>query len=132
MCQIDLYLEMVHVLFPIKVTCQSELLSWLWLFPADIILFKCKVALIWRKIFIFESFIPHLYFSAFGPNAKRYCVSLPIQSECRKMWTRITPNTDTFYAVIFVHIFERLRWYWTDFYPVRCAFRRNTFSTSIS
>ena len=26
-------------------------------------------------------------------------VSLRIQSECGKMWTRITPNTDTFYAV---------------------------------
>ena len=28
-----------------------------------------------------------------------YKVSLCIQSECRKMRTRITPNTDTFYAV---------------------------------
>ena len=33
------------------------------------------------------------YFSAF--------VSLFIQSECGKMWTRITPNTDTFHVVIF-------------------------------
>ena len=30
----------------------------------------------------------------------RYSVSLRIQSECGKMRTRITPNTDTFYAVI--------------------------------
>ena len=28
-----------------------------------------------------------------------YSVSLRIQSECGKMWTRINPNTDTFYAV---------------------------------
>ena len=27
-------------------------------------------------------------------------ISLRIQSECGKMWTRITPNTDTFYAVL--------------------------------
>ena len=30
---------------------------------------------------------------------ERYGVSLRIQSECGKMQTRITPNTDTFYAV---------------------------------
>ena len=40
---------------------------------------------------------PH--FSAFGMNTERYSVSLRIQSECAKMRTRITPNTDTFYAV---------------------------------
>ena len=41
-----------------------------------------------------------LYFLAFGLNTQRYSVSLHIQSECRKMWTRITPNTNTFHAVI--------------------------------
>ena len=30
---------------------------------------------------------------------ERYEVSLPIQSECGKMRTRITPNVDTFHAV---------------------------------
>ena len=30
----------------------------------------------------------------------RYGVSLRIQSKCEKIRTRITPNTDTFYAVI--------------------------------
>ena len=40
------------------------------------------------------------HFPAFGLNAERYGVSLRIQSECGKMLTRITPNTDTFYAVI--------------------------------
>ena len=40
---------------------------------------------------------PH--FPALGLNTERYSVSLHIQSECVKMQTRITPNTDTFYAV---------------------------------
>ena len=40
---------------------------------------------------------PH--FPAFGVNTERYSVSLRIQSECREMRTKITPNTDTFYAV---------------------------------
>ena len=37
------------------------------------------------------------YFPAFGLNTERYSVSLRIQSECGKMRSRITPNTDTFY-----------------------------------
>ena len=41
---------------------------------------------------------PH--FPAFGLNTERYSLSLRIQSECGKMWARITPNTDTFYAVM--------------------------------
>ena len=40
---------------------------------------------------------PH--FPAFGLNTERYSVSLRIQSECGKIRTRITPNTDTFYVV---------------------------------
>ena len=39
-------------------------------------------------------------FPAFGLNTKRYAVSLRIQSKCGKIWTRITPNMDTFYSVI--------------------------------
>ena len=35
----------------------------------------------------------------FGLNTERYGVSLHIQSECRKIQTRLTPNTDTFYVV---------------------------------
>ena len=31
--------------------------------------------------------------------SERRFVSLRIESKCGKMWTRITPNTDTFYAV---------------------------------
>ena len=40
---------------------------------------------------------PH--FPAFVLNTERNGVSLRIQSECGKMGTRITPNTDTFHAV---------------------------------
>ena len=39
------------------------------------------------------------YFSAFGLNTERQSVCLRIQSEHGKMRTRITTNTDTFYAV---------------------------------
>ena len=48
---------------------------------------------------------PH--FPAFGLNMGK---SLCIQSECWKMWTRTTPNTDTFYAVQIVpnQIFDRV------------------------
>ena len=45
-----------------------------------------------------------LHFPAFGLNTKRYSVSLRIQSECGKTRTRITPNTDNFYAVITNHL----------------------------
>ena len=38
-------------------------------------------------------------FPAFELNTERYSVSLRIQSKCGKMRTRITPNTDTFYAL---------------------------------
>ena len=41
---------------------------------------------------------PHL--PTFGLNMERYEASLRSQSECGKIWTRITPNTDTFHAVI--------------------------------
>ena len=40
---------------------------------------------------------PH--FPVFGLNTDRYSVSLRIQSKYGKMRTRITLNTDTFYAV---------------------------------
>ena len=43
-----------------------------------------------------------LDFPTFGLNTERYRVSLRLQSECGKMRTRITPNTDTFHAVIVI------------------------------
>ena len=39
------------------------------------------------------------YFPAFGLNTERHGVSLRIQSECGKIQTRFTPNTDTFHVV---------------------------------
>ena len=45
------------------------------------------------------------HFSAFGLNTERYGLFLCIQSECGKMRTRITPNTDTFYAVDNLNVF---------------------------
>ena len=39
-------------------------------------------------------------FPAFELNTEKYEVSHRIQSECGKIRTRITQNTDTFYAVI--------------------------------
>ena len=47
------------------------------------------------------------YFPAFGLNTERYKVSLLIQSECGKIRTRITPNTDSFYAVKLIDIDRR-------------------------
>ena len=42
---------------------------------------------------------------------KRYGLSLRIQSECGKLRTRITPNTDTFHAVtIFAESFILVSW----------------------
>ena len=45
---------------------------------------------------------PH--FPTFGLNTDRYSVSLRIQSKCGKIRTRITPNADTFYVELIVHI----------------------------
>ena len=39
------------------------------------------------------------YSPVFGLNTKKYRVSLRIQPKCGKMRTKITPNTDTFYAM---------------------------------
>ena len=39
------------------------------------------------------------YFPTFGLNTEGYSLSLRIQSEHGKIRTRITPNTDTFYAL---------------------------------
>ena len=49
------------------------------------------------------------YFNAFTLNAERYEASLLIQSKCGKMRTRITTNTDTFYALdkcLLLHTFN--------------------------
>ena len=52
------------------------------------------------------------YFPAFGLNTERYSVSFRIQSEYRKIRTRITPNTDTFYAVLISIIWYLFHSFW--------------------
>ena len=47
-----------------------------------------------------------LHFPAFGLNTDRHSISLSIQSECGKMWTRKTSNRDTFHAVLVFTIFK--------------------------
>ena len=39
------------------------------------------------------------YFPAFGLNTEKYRISLRIKSQCSKIRTRKTPNTDTFHVV---------------------------------
>ena len=46
------------------------------------------------------------YFPAFGLNTERYEVSLHIYSKCRKIRTSVTPNTDTFHAVLQILSFK--------------------------
>ena len=43
------------------------------------------------------------YFLAFGLDTERYGVSLRIQSKCRKIQTKETPNMNTFHAVREIH-----------------------------
>ena len=78
----------------------------------------CETLILFRNYFwiIFNLIICHCvkgvrirshsgpYFSAFGLNTERYRGSLCIQSECEKMWTRTTPDTDTFRAVHSIHL----------------------------
>ena len=45
---------------------------------------------------------PH--FPAFGLNTEIYSVNFRIHSQCGKMRTRKTPNTDTFYETKLLHI----------------------------
>ena len=49
------------------------------------------------------------HFPAFELNTMRYFAPLRIQSKCGKMLTRITPNTNNFYAVKFRHISRFMR-----------------------
>ena len=60
---------------------------------------------------------PH--FPAFGLKTERYFLSLRIQSECGKMRTIITPNTDTFYSVMVLSIplsYRESIWYYNTDY----------------
>ena len=66
----------------------------IWLWKSRII----RHALCVKSVLIRSYSGPH--FPTFGMNTERYGVSLHIQSECDKMRTGITPNTDTFHVVV--------------------------------
>ena len=51
-----------------------------------------------KSVHIWSYSGPH--FPVFGLNTERDGVSLHIQSECREMWTRLTPNKDTSCSVV--------------------------------
>ena len=74
--------------------------SWLWKNLSSWFMLKRKDICILRvnSVCIRNYSGPHI--PAFGLNTKRYSVSLRILSESEKMRTRITTNTDTFYAVL--------------------------------
>ena len=62
-------------------------------------------------------------FPSFGLNTERCSISLYIQSEWGKMRTRITPNTDTFYAVwltsiryVFLYIYIYILYFYIYIY----------------
>ena len=51
-----------------------------------------------------------LFWSAFSRIRTEYGemrISLRLHTQCEKMWTRITPNTDTCYAVMAITLFCR-------------------------
>ena len=67
--------------------------------------YDSRVQTAWKKVCIRVFSSP--YFSAFRLITERYSVSLRIQSECRKIRTRKTPNTDTLHANYrYEHILE--------------------------
>ena len=67
-------------------------------FNNEYILIPTKVVMHWVKSVRIRSYCGP-YFPAFRLNTEIYFVSLCIQSECGKIRTRITPNTDTFYSM---------------------------------
>ena len=93
-----------------------SLLNWAWIYPKPCSLTLAdsipkatdKSNYFWRgcfwrayhcvKCFCIRSYSGR-YFPAVGLNMERYFISLRIQSECGIIRTRITPNTDIFYAV---------------------------------
>ena len=63
--------------------------------------FKVHISPGVKSVRILSYYGPH--FLVFGLNSKNNEVSLHIQSECGKMRSRITPNTDMFNAVSVNH-----------------------------
>ena len=79
-----------------RVVCQKSLhvsISTSWTFHFTLRLLH------WVKSVHIQSFSGP-YFPTFGLDTERYGVSLRIQSECGKLWTKKTPNTDTSWSEI--------------------------------
>ena len=78
--------------------------AYLWLFSfGSIIDFEyvhCYSSYSLRKKCLYSEF----FFPAFGLNTERYKISLCIHSEWGKIWTKKSPNTDTFHAVVITTI----------------------------
>ena len=90
-----------------------------------------KFSIIYTQ-FILREKCPYLelFWSAFSrirTEYERYSLSLRIQFECGKMWIRITPNADTFYAVQFtVHGSLQIRF---TLFPIDTGHKLNVHMT---
>ena len=73
-----------------------------------------------KKCRYLELFWP--VFSCIRTEYGEYSVSLRIQSECREMQTRITPNMDTVHAVLFT--IEKLHYRWSLFYRTSSGYSK--------
>ena len=80
-------------------TCKLFLISMKWIVTKYFNSRIYRVYLHWVKSVRVRSY-SGLHFPAFGLHMQGYSVSLRIQLECGKIWTRITPNMDTFHAVL--------------------------------
>ena len=61
------------------------------------------------------------YFAAFRLNREINSVNLHIRSECEKMRTRKTPNTDTFYVVYLGHKQRKIRQSFAELIEYKCC-----------
>ena len=107
MCLIDISIQ--AVLFS-----KEPLLPYIWVTRSLFQEANCSDLVFSRMLFFFLN--KHLQSSSLRekcPYSELFWsaysrISLRVQSECGKMWTRITPNTDTFYAVYPVYPYKRV------------------------
>ena len=90
-----------------------------WVFSLNIFLYlylNILIAKVKKRVHCVKSVcirsFPGPYFPAFGLNTERYGVSLRIYPECGKIWTRETPNMDTFHAVVIIEIISIFCHFW--------------------
>ena len=95
------YLDTFHAVVYKGIYWPAKILSFYYIMPFNYKIKSHFSNLILRKRCPYSELFWSV-FSRFGLNMERSEVSLRIQSECGKMWTRITPNTDNFYAVLLI------------------------------